>query len=495
MATRAQHAAMLEQAMRRYFNGDPQGAGALCEAILKDDRSHPKAMHLLGACRMTLGDPGAAADLFTRALSHTPGDPDLHLSLAGALVRLGRTGEADQNFTRTLELRPGDPGATAARADLLFRLRRFDEAWESIRPIVESERPSLQIALVFATLCPRIGRHEECVGALERALAQQRSSAQNRMTGLFALADTLDALGRTDEAFQRYTEAHAIKAPRPDVAQYAQSLDRMLAAWTPERIAALPSAEPTETLVFIVGMPRSGTSLVEQILASHPGVAGAGERHDLNALVAELQAGRPLAAYHLHHLDTLTHRGLVRAQKRILDRWRAATADKPGASRITDKNPANLLHLGLISRLFPGAKVIRCVRDPADTCFSCWTNNIVGLHAFADSLPALAGWSRVLDRVATQWKEVLDLPILDVVYEDLVRDDDSLRAGAKSMLEHIGMPWSDDVLRFDQNPRIVQTPSMDQVRRPRYATSIGRAKRYEKHLGLLIEGLKAAPTA
>lgn len=485
---------LLSQAGQLFASGDIERATAFCRAALKQSPDNLHGLHLLAACRMSIGDAAGAETALARAVSLAPREPDLLIGHASALVRLGRNEEANAAIDRALTLRPADPNASALKAESLFRQRRFDEAAAILSPFVDARPAHLGLALTLATLCQRVPMHEQAAAMIRSCLDSPALPPPERVRALFALAEIYDAQDRFDDAFGACQQANALKAPRPDVPAYLASLEAMLNAWTPDVVGALPKATyETQLPIYIVGMPRSGTSLVEQLLASHPQVHGGGERQDISRIVAELEAGRPGGfPYHLRHPEALTRKSIDRSARKVADALRALDVR---AERVTDKNPDNYLHLGVISTLFPKAHIIHCVREPLDTCLSCYLNNIgrrgpVGfsLHAFADSLPDIGKWHRRYERVMAHWRAVLPLNMLDVRYEDLVTD---FEKHARRIIEFVGLPWDDACLRFHENARLVFTPSIDQVRRPVYASSVGRWKNYEKHLAPLRDALSA----
>ncbi len=263
-------------------------------------------------------------------------------------------------------------------------------------------------------------------------------------------------------------------------------IDRLIAAFTPERLQSLPRAQhDSKTPVFILGMPRSGTSLVEQILASHPQVHGAGELNN----IMRLESGMPdlvgggkrfpdglnkltqehvdeLASHYLEHLAELS----------------------PDALRVTDKMPNNFLHLGTIQLLFPDARIIHCMRDPLDTCLSCYFQNFFAQHPYTNDLGHLGAYYNGYERLMAHWKQTLDLPIFDIRYEDLVENQETK---SREMIEFIGLEWDEACLKFHENKRIGRTASYDQVRQPIYKGSVARWRNYESHLEPLRKALEA----
>jgi hypothetical protein len=227
--------------------------------------------------------------------------------------------------------------------------------------------------------------------------------------------------------------------------------------------------------VFIVGMPRSGTSLVEQILASHPNVHGAGELDDIARIVHRLGGPVPSPS----DLAQMTATTLRQAANDYLEKLSRLA---PGAARVIDKMPHNFLALGYIDLLFPGCRIIHCVRDPRDTCLSIWFQQMTGNHPYTSDLAALADYYRQYQALMTHWKSVIRVPMLEVRYEDLVAN---IEQGARALVKFCDLDWNDQCLRFHENSRIVSTPTYDEVRRPIHDRSVGRWRHYERHLGAL----------
>jgi hypothetical protein len=226
-------------------------------------------------------------------------------------------------------------------------------------------------------------------------------------------------------------------------------------------------------------MPRSGTSLVEQILASHPQVFGAGELRNVGNLVSKMtpmldaQQGFPRCTHKLtqHIANTLAQEYLG-----------ALDALSPDAVRVTDKMPHNFMYLGIINLLFPGARVIHCTRHPLDTCLSIYFQYFNASHAYAYDLEQIGTHYREYERLMAHWRQVLDIPMLEVSYEELVTSPEEM---IPKLVEFCGLEWDPACLRFYEKKRFVNTASYDQVRQPLHPKSIGRWKHYEQSLGAL----------
>jgi tetratricopeptide (TPR) repeat protein len=221
----------------------------------------------------------------------------------------------------------------------------------------------------------------------------------------------------------------------------------------------------TRMPLFIVGMPRSGTSLLEQVLASHPSVFGGGESERMQSLVKALGAGYPAC------LNAISRGAITSLAARYLSLLPAH-----GAAHITDKTPYNFLHVGLIHAMFPEAPIIHCMRDPVDTCVSIYSTWFAEGNEFSYDIRELARFYRAYAQLMEHWRSVIPSTLLlEVEYEKLVKDFDS---EARRVLAFCGLPWTDACLRFHETERTVQTASKHQVRRPLYESSVGRARRF-----------------
>ncbi|MBI3462463.1 MAG: sulfotransferase [Planctomycetes bacterium] len=257
-----------------------------------------------------------------------------------------------------------------------------------------------------------------------------------------------------------------------------------MAAFTQETLRSrYGEGNPTEVPVFVVGMPRSGTTLVEQILASHPDVFGAGELPDIPSIVDTLPRYAPNQMRYpgcLAFLGPPVIRGFADA---YLKRVRTLDAT---SERVVDKWPLNYLHLGLMALLFPRARIVHCRRDPLDTCLSCYFQRFRGDHEYSYDLAHLGSYYRTYERLISHWREVLPMPVLELHYEALIDDP---QATSERLLAFCGLSWQERCLRFHESPRPVSTASNWQVRHPLYRSAVQRWRNYEAHLGPLRDAL------
>lgn len=440
----------------------------ICDAYIK-----------LGDLLNTTGMPQEGEACYRQGLEHHPEASELYYGLANSLRYQGRLAEALDTYERAREIQPDDPPVLSGEADIYERLRDHEAAYQRVRSLIDRGALDPNGADVYLRICHRYDCCDEAIARAEDMLADGSLTPTMRRTLCYSLGKLLDRRGAYDEAFARVAEANRLLNVRYDAAAHVERVDGLIAAFCRDAMANMPRAAATsERPVFIVGMPRSGTSLVEQILASHPQVFGAGELNDITALVRSL----PVTLYP-QCMEAIGQERVDRLANQYLDRLARLA---PDAQRVTDKMPGNFFHLGLIAILFPDARVIHCVRDPRDTSLSIFFQSFNVAHAYATDLAHIGAYYREYLRLMAHWKVALDLPILDVRYAELIADPERV---SREMLEFVGLPWDDRCLQFHSTERTVATASYDQVRRPVYTSSLGRWRHYEKHLGPLIEAL------
>jgi Flp pilus assembly protein TadD len=472
------------QSLRRAHAGDFVGAAEGFRRLLPVHRNKSEIAFLLGNALAKCGDEEGAEEQFRAALRSNPTNCAALNDLALLCRRTGRLRESHQLLDRALAAHPGRPEILAQKAELLTLEAEHDAALALLEPHLGTDK-NLIVAHAYAAVLMSAGRGDLAAPRLRSLVTRQELGQALRISCHFFLGELHQQAGDYAAAFAAFSDAHRLEQSQFDATEFEQSVTYMLQNWTRAALQQAPKARNRDgDLVFIVGMPRSGTSLVEQMLASHPDVYGAGELPLVNRFVDELNRGFATTSITtLAAPDGITQE----AVNRFAGRYRSAVRKRAGrASRITDKAPLNLRHLGFIALLFPGARVLWCRRDPMDTCLSCWTQKFyaTGL-AFTRNLHALGRVFRQTERIMQHWKSTLDIPIREVVYERMVESPESeLRA----ILEFIGLPWSDACLRFHESDRVTLTASNAQVRKPVYRSSVKRHERY----GDLLEPLRRA---
>jgi len=433
------------------------------------------------ACQNT-GRLEQAEACFQRALQLTEEPLEGLCALARVARAQGRHDEALAHLDAALEHEPDSIVVLVEQADLYQRMGDRQRAYDRIRQILDAEIVTALIVTIYAFICRHFNECDEVVRLGELLLAQEGLGRSDQIALHFAVGAALNDLEEYDAAFDHYRQGNDLTPHRFDREAHRAELDGLVAGYSDEAVPRMARASNrAEQPVFIVGMPRSGTSLVEQILASHPRVFGAGERADINVISGQLT----------RRLGRQYHEAVTSVETALLDELAEAhlhhLAELSGAAdRVTDKMPQNFEKLGLIAQLFPAARVIHCTRDPRDTCLSIYFQRFNGTHTYAWELEDLAYYYKEYERLMAHWREVLPIEMIEVSYEAVVAD---LEGEAWRMVEFLGLEWDERCLRFHETERPVATASFDQVRRPIYKGSVGRWRHYERHLGLLLEGL------
>jgi tetratricopeptide (TPR) repeat protein len=413
------------------------------------------AGQLLGAA-LGLRDTGAlddAASCLRRAVELAPQDAAAESNFGNLLAVRGDLTAAEAHYRRAIVLKPDYASAYFNLTDVK-RLTPADPFWP---------------------------------GLMSLAGRSAGLPADEAIPLHFALARTWDSLKDTAQASSHLEAGNrlkraAINYDEPRQTRFFADFARIFDA---DFIArhALDSGDPRP--VFIVGMPRSGTTLVEQILASHPQVHGAGEVHVLRNVLREELPPDPGDFALPEGLAGLDRAAFARAAARY-GAWLDVVA--PTAARVTNKLPGNMVLVGLMALLYSRAKIIHCSRDPLDTCFSCYSKLFTTGHPFAYEQGELGRFYRMYDAMMAHWRTALPGRMLELRYEDLVAD---LEPQARRLVAHLELPWDEACLRFHESSRVVRTASLAQVRQPIYKDSVGRWKRYEKELAPLKAALES----
>jgi Tfp pilus assembly protein PilF len=486
------------------------------------------ALHILRVCAEQLLQAGRIAEAieaYVRLLAQHPELPDSWYNLAYLQERARRYEAALDSYRQALDRGVAFPEEIHVNRAVILaeHLHRIDEATNELNAAL-ARNPRYVPALVnLGNIHEQRGERESALEAYERvlaidaghalalarlpnlhstaptpepliarlrqAIARPGASAAERADVGFGLGKALDSAGAYDEAFAAYTAANrdSRASAGPDGARYdAAGQER----YVERLIRAFPAAAPCTTgtdrrppPIFICGMFRSGSTLVEQILASHSHVTAGGEIDLLPQMAAEHLG--PLLRQSPGPVDVARLRPL---SSRYLD---GLAARFPGAYRITDKRPDNFLHIGLIKTLFPDARIVHTRRDPIDNCLSVFFLHLSHAMPYALDLLDTAHWYRQHQRLMAHWKSLYGEAILEVDYDNLVVDP---KPSLEALLAHCGLAWEDACLSFHQTRSIVMTPSAWQVRQPLYARSSGRWRHYEHHLAPLREALQRPAT-
>ena len=510
----------LQTALAMHQAGQLEGAERLYREVLRADPKNVNALQLLGKMAMQIGRfgdakpliekacalapnappildamvdfhlktnrPGKALEVMEKIVRLAPNSPDRWMQLGTLLTAEGAWERGVECYDKALALNPNLVRACAGKAMNLERRGLNDEVYEALAPFLGGENPDPHVLGIFATVAPKVGRTDEAIAMLAAAVQSPATPDEPRSILYFGLGDLYSKKKLFDEAFEAYANAQKFRNVPWSSEQAKMIHDLIAGAYSRESITTMVrSRQTTEVPVFIVGMPRSGTSLVEQTIASHPDAAGAGELPGIADAKLALHYATGGKEIFPKYLPSLTPALLDKAAR---DYLKTLTHEAPKAARVTDKAPSNFMFVGLIAQLFPNARIIHCKRHPLDSCVSCYTKRFTFGHGFTRSLEDLASYYALYERLMAHWHDVKPLPILDVAYEDMVADHEGM---TRKILEFIGLPFDEACLKFYESDRLVRTASYDQVRKPIYGSSVARWRRYEKHLAPLITALRA----
>ncbi len=464
-------------------------AVAVCQRRIDRAPDSASAHDALAAALLALERPEAAVAASRKAIALDPGHIDARIRLGDGLREQGLIEEAAAVYARAASLAPQTARAWVSLGLTLQEAGQGPEAMRAIDQALAAEPRSAAAWSVrggLKTFTPDDPDLKTLIGLLASADASP-DSPEDRLTLQFTLGKALMDIGDADQAFAHLETGNRLKRAtlRYDVRDDLAEFEAIEASLTAGRASALAGrGDPSDRPVFIVGMPRSGTTLVEQILASHPLVHGAGELTALEATLIDrlgistppIDRARRLGALPPEDLEAMGGAYVARI-----------ASFAPGALRVTDKMPANFRFAGLIPLMLPNARIVHCRRDPIDTCLSCYAHKFTRGQAFTYDLRELGLYYRAYERLIAHGRALAPPDrLIEVRYEEVI---DDLEGQARRLIAFCGLPWDDACLAFHQTRRTVRTASVNQVRQPIYRTSVARWKAYEAHLGPLLEAL------
>ncbi|MGB7126917.1 MAG: tetratricopeptide repeat protein [Methylovirgula sp.] len=476
-----------------------KGLGRIADALLSYDRA-VALKHDFAEAYSNRGLALYELDRFEEALASCDRAIALKSDLAEAyanrgivLLELGCVDESFVSCDKAISLNPNMANAYNSIGCILNALGRLEEARAAFLKAIDVD-PRNADAYLNLSNSKKFGADDLLLASMEGlATDPRRLSKIDRIKLEFALGKAHADLQDHRRSFEHLVTANADKRATISYDEDAQLwlFDSVQTTFTPELVAAKSGGgDPSSRPIFVLGMPRSGTTLVEQILASHPLVYGAGELEALNQIALEGRNANGQTIRYADFVPALDRPELTSIGERYLA---ALGRHAPESERVTDKMPSNFFFAGLIHLVLPNAKIIHTIRDPVDTCVSCFSKLFAHGQNFTYDLGELGRYYKRYERLMAHWRSVLPAGrILDVRYEDVVAD---LETQARRILAYCELPWDDRCLSFHETERPVRTASVMQVRQPIYKSAVGRWRDYEEFLGPLLEALGVSPAS
>ncbi|HED14297.1 MAG TPA: sulfotransferase family protein [Gammaproteobacteria bacterium] len=508
-------AAYYNLAMAQKYQGNLIDAAASYNRAIACEPDNPASHNNLGNVLLELNDPDQAIQCFNKALLLEPDSPDYYYNLGKALkarglrqesidalnralhfrpgfsaalreagsvyLSLGKTPEAEKCYQTAVAINPDDHDAVAGLSSVFARRHRYDKACALLEPHLHNLSGNASVAIAFAGIAPYAGRETEAISLLEQQLLNNKDlSRDNHAQIHFRLGQFHDAMQQYSTAFEHFRQGNELRSAASPADDYKTMVEEIATSFNRDYFRNAPRPGHSSKLpIFIVGMPRSGTTLVEQILASHPQVYGAGELDTLPSLLNSIP--ERVGAEHLFPdaVKKLKSADIEALSGEYIEHVKALA---PEAARITDKMPANFQNLGFIRLLFPNAHIIHCRRNPLDTCLSCYFQDFAGHLGYTSNLESLGQYYLQYDRLMKYWEDVLDISMLNVDYEVLVGN---FEAECKRIIGFCKLEWDRSCLEFYKNDRIVATASLNQVNKPLYSSAVGRWNNYDEYIAPL----------
>lgn len=440
----------------------------------------------IGSAYSEIGLTSKAIASYEKAIEINPDYEPALLNIGNLYALLGKLEQANLIFGHVLTLSAGNAEAVSGKANVLIREGKIKEALSLLRRLIKGGSKNTDLILSYATIETAKSKQEnkKIISLLHDCLKHNNIQTKQRINIHYSLGDKYNNLGDYKHAFQHYQKANNYAFSPIDIQSHFNFIDNIIAFFDNiDSSLKIQDSNSVSSPIFIIGMPRSGTSLVEQIITTNDSVFGAGELTDIPELAQSISEKFHDAGKYPQCLSYLNKIQLKELSKTYLQ----TISDLSGSAKyVTDKMPYNFIHIGMISLLFPKAKIIHCSRDPVDTCLSCYFQNFTGYHPYFQDLTTLGKYYKAYSKLMNFWKSSLAIPILDVRYENLVENQAS---ASKKIIEFCGLEWDESYLDFYKNKRITHTASYNQVKKPIYTDSVRRRDKYIDYIDELLLSL------
>jgi tetratricopeptide (TPR) repeat protein len=477
---------LLAQARAAYAQQNLGQAKIYCSQLLAKTKKSAEALFIMANILQAERRFDEAIVHFERSAKLEPENGMVHMALAQLLRHVGRHDAALRRVDRALKIRPDWHMAIQLKAGILDARGDDRKLRNLLEPIVAKFPQDGTCGYHLARAMYRGGDKEGAIALLKQHVEASPLTNEQRRRLSYQLGQWLEKAGDHDGAFAAFHAANTADEVTVDPDEYRQRIDEIIEVYDADFLARAPRASHgLDTPVLIVGMPRTGSTLLEQILDRHLLVAGAGESMALWNMTEDLPITVGSTQAYPHAVRDMGADEADAFGRSYVETLRVAGR---AAQRVVDKNLANFEHLGFVSLIVPGAKILDCRRNPVDNCLSCYASDLdINSYAWTTDLATLGLHYRQYERLMDHWHQVLDpSSMLRVQYEDLV---DHQEERTREVLEFLGLPWDERCLKFHESSRTAATLSREQVKQPMYRSSMGRAERFGAHLTPLREAL------
>jgi tetratricopeptide (TPR) repeat protein len=447
---------------------------------------------LTGRANASLGRHAESIAAFERAVKLKPDDPEIRHQYGSALHKGGEFEQALIEFERVLYLKPDHFYALRHKASTLTDLGREPEAYKAYQALEEASKdmqldPSRELAVAIsgARFAPTLMEAQVAIDMIEKNIEVSEETSF-RKAGYFQLGRLYNHLKNYDKAFDAYENCKEVDMNEWDCEEHSRRVDQLIDCWRTDKPIPFSNAKGVDgsRLIFIVGMMRSGTSLTEQMLAQVKEIVPGGEMNCVSRAIPKAEV-ISMKFGQRYPLDRSLY-----TQQTINKMSRIAMKGFNEVHRhysVTDKQPYNYAYVPLIAHMFPGSKIIHCMRDPLDCCLSNFMQAFARPHPQTHNLYWLGRYFADYERTCRAWHDVPEVDMIDLQYEELVDDPEGQ---SKRVMEFLGREWTEDILEFHKSKRTVNTASRDQVRKKIYKSSVKKYGPYEHRLDELKRGIE-----
>ena len=475
---------LVREANQHQQAGRFQAAEAIYRKVLAFKPNLAEAHKQLGKVLIALDRLEGAIRSITRSIEIDSDSSPARNLLGIAFRKQGQTENAISYFKCALQIAPMNVNAHMNLVLTLMEAGQFDESAEHFRQALKINPKLAQAYFHLAHMRKNVSAVDENK-AMKSLYNHPNTDTMQKIYLAFGLGSALEKYGAYEEAFEFFQEGHRLKKQSTpfDLENYIHFFKSMMEVFDEGYVSRNRVVGPIDDLpVFIFGMPRSGTTLAEQVLSSHPDIQGAGELNYVEDAVRRVSeiTGKPF----LVGWGEMDARKIHDLGMQCLDKLRAHSG---GYKHVCDTTPMNFLYVGLIATILPGARLVHCLRNPMDTCLSIYQQPLSNTHAYAHEIKDLGGFYKLYKGLMNHWHSILPGRIYDLRYETMVTDNET---EIRKLLDYCELPFHENCLTFHKSERSIRTPSASQVRQPIYTTSIDRWKRYETQLSPLKEILQ-----